>query len=155
MSFSKPIESLNDNANSVINPDNITLKTNPDGSENAKYIDLLDEDRSVAGQKFACLSFISPEHVLKQKDLFLFEKFINNWDFSKSMEKFAQFLNFVSYKYHIDFDKLTKDFQEFSKDEKEKLISTTIEDDYKNFLDEHEDRLEKEFGEKHSFQDPL
>ena len=152
MSFSKPNESLNDNANSVVNPDNITLKTNPDGSENAKYIDLLDEDRSIAGQKFACLSFISPEHVLKQKDLFLFEEFINNWDFSKSMEKFAQFLNFVSYKYHIDFDKLTKDFQEFSKDEKEKLISTTIEDDYKNFLDEHEDRLEKKFGEKHSFQ---
>ena len=99
MSFSKPIESLNDNANSFVNPDNITLKTNPDGSENAKYIDLLDEDRPVAGQKFACLSFISPEQIVKQKDLFLFEEFINNWDFSKSMEKFAQFLNFVSYKY--------------------------------------------------------
>jgi hypothetical protein len=152
MSFSKPIESLNDNTNSFVNPDNITLKTNPDGSENAKYIDLLDEDRPVAGQKFACLSFISPEHIIKQKDLFLFEEFIKNWDFTKSMEKFSQFLNFVSYKYHIDFDNLTKDFQEFSKDEMEKLISTTIEDDYKNFLDEHEERLEKKFGEKHAFQ---
>ena len=152
MSFSKPIESLNEQSIPITSPNNVTLKTNPDGSENAKYVDLLDEDRPMAGQKFACLSFISPEHVLKQKDLFLFEKFINNWDFSKSMEKFAQFLNFVSYKYHIDFDKLTKDFQEFSRDEKEKLISTTIEDDYKNFLDEHEERLEKEFGEKHSFQ---
>ena len=152
MSFSKPIESLNDNTNSFVNPDNITLKTNPDWSENAKYIDLLDEDRPVAGQKFACLSFISPEHIIKQKDLFLFEEFIKNWDFTKSMEKFSQFLNFVSYKYHIDFDNLTKDFQEFSKDEMEKLISTTIEDDYKNFLDEHEERLEKKFGEKHAFQ---
>jgi hypothetical protein len=152
MSFSKPIESLNDNTNSFVNPDNITLKTNTDGSENAKYIDLLDEDKPIAGQKFACLSFISPEHIVKQKDLFLFEKFIHNWDFSKSMEKFAQFLNFLSYKYHIDFDKLTTDFQEFSKDEKENLISTTIEDDYKNFLDEHEEHLEKEFGEKHAFQ---
>jgi len=28
----------------------------------------------------------------------------------------------------------------------------TIEDDFKNFLDEHEERLEKEFGEKHTFQ---
>jgi len=152
MSCSKPIESLNDNTNSFVNPDNITLKANPDGSENAKYIDLLDEDRPIAGQKFACLSFISPEHIIKQKDLFLFEEFIKNWDFTKSMEKFSQFLNFVSYKYHIDFDNLTKDFQEFSKDEMEKLISTTIEDDYKNFLDEHEERLEKKFGEKHAFQ---
>ena len=133
-------------------PDNITLKTNPNGTENPKYVDLLDEDKPMAGQKFVCLSFISPEHILKQKDMFLFENFINNWDFSKSMEKFTQFLNFVSYKYHLEFDKLTKDFQEFVKDEKDKLIATTIEDDYKNYLDEHEERLEKQFGEKHAFQ---
>lgn len=141
MSFSKPIQ-----------PSDVTLKTNTDGSQNTKYIDLLDEDKPLAGQKFVCLSFISPEQILKQKDMFLFEKFIKNWDFSKSMEKFSQFLNFVSFKYHIEFDKLTKDFQEFTKDEKDKLISTTIEDDYKNFLDEYEEQLEKEFGEKHSFQ---
>lgn len=151
MSFSKPIVSnnpLSSNAPSA----NVNLKTNPDGSENAKYVDLLDEDKPMAGQKFVCLSFISPEHILKQKDMFLFEQFIKTWDFSKSMEKFTQFLNFVSFKYHIEFDKLTKDFQEFTKDERDNLINTSIEDDFKNFLDEHEDRLEKEFGEKHSFQ---
>ena len=142
MSFSKPVNP----------PNGVELKQNADGTDNAKYIDLLDEDKSIAGQKFACLSFISPEHILKQKDMFLFEEFIKNWDFSKSMEKFSQFLNFVSFKYHLDFDKLTKDFQEFTKDEKDKLIATRIEDDYKNFLDEHEDRLEKEFGENNNFQ---
>ena len=152
MSFSKPIEHSNEPFMSNKTPDNITLKTNANGTENPKYVDLLDEDKPMAGQKFVCLSFISPEHILKQKDMFLFENFINNWDFSKSMEKFTQFLNFVSYKYHVDFDKLTKDFQEFVKDEKDKLITSTIEDDYKNYLDEHEERLEKEFGEKHSFQ---
>ncbi len=145
MSFSKPIDNTN-------TPINVTLKTNPDGSDNAKYIDLLDEDRVIAGQKFACLSFISPEQIIKQKDMFLFENFIKMWDVSKSLEKFTQFLNFVSYKYHLDFDKVSEDFKEFSKDEKEKLLTSTIEDDYKNFLDEHEDRLEKEFGEAHSFQ---
>jgi hypothetical protein len=151
MSFSKPIIS-NNPLSSNIPPANVNLKTNPDGTENAKYVDLLDEDKPMAGQKFVCLSFISPEHILKQKDMFLFEQFIKTWDFSKSMEKFTQFLNFVSFKYHIEFDKLTKDFQEFTKDERDNLINTSIEDDYKNFLDEHEDRLEKEFGEKHSFQ---
>ena len=152
MSFSKPIEYSNEPLMSNKTPDNITLKTNANGTENPKYVDLLDEDKPMAGQKFVCLSFISPEHILKQKDMFLFENFINNWDFSKSMEKFTQFLNFVSYKYHLEFDKLTKDFQEFVKDEKDKLIATTIEDDYKNYLDEHEERLEKQFGEKHAFQ---
>lgn len=151
MSFSKPIVS-NNPLSSNIPSANVNLKTNPDGTENAKYVDLLDEDKPMAGQKFVCLSFISPEHILKQKDMFLFEQFIKTWDFSKSMEKFTQFLNFVSFKYHIEFDKLTKDFQEFTKDERDNLINTSIEDDFKNFLDEHEDRLEKEFGEKHSFQ---
>jgi len=141
MSFSKPIP-----------PSNVTLKTNPDGSQNPKYVDLLDEDKPMAGQKFVCLSFISPEQILKQKDMFLFEQFIKKWDFSKSMEKFTQFLNFVSFKYHLEFDKLTKDFQEFVKDERDNLLTSTIEDDFKNFLDEHEERLEKEFGEKHTFQ---
>lgn len=141
MSFSK-----------LIPPSNVTLKTNPDGSQNPKYVDLLDEDKPMAGQKFVCLSFISPEHILKQKDMFLFEQFIQKWDFSKCMEKFTQFLNFISFKYHIEFDKLTKDFQEFVKDERDNLITSTIEDDFKNFLDEHEERLEKEFGEKHKFQ---
>ena len=133
-------------------PTGVELMKNPDGTDNAKYIDVLDEDKSIAGQKFVCLSFVSPEHILKQKDMFLFESFIKNWDFSKCMTKFSQFLNFVSFKYHLDFDKLTKDFQEFVKDEKDKLIATTIEDDYKNFIDEHEERLDKEFGEKHGFQ---
>jgi len=145
MSFSKPIEHTN-------TLDGVTLKTLPDGSDNAKYIDLLDEDKSIAGQKFACLSFISPEQIIKQKELFLFENFMKMWDVSKSLDKFSQFLNFVSYKYHLDFDKITEDFKEFSKDEKDKLLTSTVEDDYKNFLDEHEERLEKEFGEKHSFQ---
>tara|TARA_B110000858_G_C17770235_1_gene459224 strand:+ start:103 stop:1023 length:921 start_codon:yes stop_codon:yes gene_type:complete len=142
MSYSKPVNP----------PSGVELMKNDDGSDNAKYIDLLDEDKSIAGQKFACLSFVSPEHILKQKDMFLFESFIKNWDFSKSMEKFSQFLNFVSFKYHLDFDKLTKDFQEFTKDEKDKLVATRIEDDYKNFIDEHEERLDKEFGETHEFQ---
>ena len=36
-----------------------------DGNNNPKYIDLCDEDAPIAGQKFACFSFISPEKILK------------------------------------------------------------------------------------------
>ena len=45
-------------------------KLKDDGTENPKYIDLLDEDKPVAGQKFACISFISPEKILEQKNLY-------------------------------------------------------------------------------------
>jgi rRNA maturation endonuclease Nob1 len=145
MSFSKPV-----NPNEP--PEGVTLQKNENGTENPKYVDLLDEDKPIAGQKFACLSFISPEQILKQKEMYFFEHFLKKWDFSKSMEKFLQFLNFISFKYHVDFEKLTNDFKEFSKDEKDNLVATTLEDEYKNFLDENEEDLQKKFDEQFKFQ---
>jgi len=145
MSFSKQI-------NPIEPPNGVTLKHNDDGSENPKYVDLLDEDKGIAGQKFACLSFISPEEILKQKNMFMFDAFIKKWDFSKSMEKFLLFLNFMSVKYHLNFETLTDDFKGFSKDQQENLVATSIEDEYKTYLDEKEDDLQKEFDETYKFQ---
>ena len=133
-------------------PLGVELKQTKTGAVNPKYIDLLEEDKPIAGQKFACLSFVSPESILKQKEHFFFEKFLHYWDYQKSMEKFVQFLNFVSFKYHVNFDKISADFQEFAKEEKVTLQKTNIYDEYKTFLDKHEDDLENEFGEKHNFQ---
>ena len=116
------------------------------------YVDLLEEDKPIAGQKFVCVSFVSPENVLKQKNLYTFEEFLKYFDFSKSMEKMVQFINFISYKYKVNQDKVMADFEEFVKAEKSSLINTTIEDEYKNFLDKEEDRIEKEFAELNNFQ---
>jgi ribonucleotide reductase alpha subunit len=136
-------------------PKGVTPKYLPDGNENPKYADLLEEDKPIAGQKFVCLSFVSPEHIIKQREQFLFEQFVKQWDYKKSMEKFTQFLNFVSFKYSLSFDKLTADFQEFTKEEGETIRATSatlVSDDYKTFLDNNEDDLEQKFGEKHQFQ---
>lgn len=50
----------------------------PNGQPNPKYIDLCDEDAPISGQKFACLSFISPEKVLKRRELFYLNSLLNN-----------------------------------------------------------------------------
>ena len=118
----------------------------------SNYVDLLDEDKPIAGQKYVCLSFVSPEEILKDKNLFFFEKFLKHYDFKKSLDKYTQFLNFVSYKYSLDFSKLSTDFEEFVLEEKEKLIETTIEDDYKSFIDNSEKKLQEEFSELHNYQ---
>ena len=133
-------------------PVGVVPKLNTDGSENTKYADVLDEDKSIAGQKFACLSFISPEGILKQKNDYFFGEFLKKWDFSKSMDKFTQFLHFLSYKYNVDFDNITEDLKNFVKEERNNLIKTTVEEEYKNFLDENEEHLEKEFNNQHQFQ---
>ena len=48
-------------------------KLQSNGKPNPKYIDLLEEDKPLAGQKFVCVSFFSPEKILKQKEIFFFE----------------------------------------------------------------------------------
>jgi hypothetical protein len=121
-------------------------------NKSSKHADLLDEDKPLAGQKFVCLSFVSPEKIIKQREIFMFEKFVEQWEFSKSMEKFTQFLSFVSYKYSVNFDKLTQDLQEFAIEEKDKLFFTSLSDEYKTYLDAHEDKLEEEFNQEHEFQ---
>lgn len=119
--------------------------------ENPKYIDLLDEDKPIAGQKFVCMSFLSPEKILKKKELFFFQKFVNQWDYSKSMEKFVAFLNFISQKYHLEFNTISEDLKEFVSCEKDELVSFTVEDDYRTFLDTREEKLTEEFSKTHGF----
>jgi len=106
----------------------------------------------IAGQKFACLSFVSPEKILKQKELYVFNQFLKQYDLSKSLEKFTQFLNFISYKYKVDFENLTKDLKDFADEEKEKLYVTTLEDEYKTYVDNHEEKLDEKFNELYNFQ---
>ena len=131
---------------------NFEHKINLDGSANPKYVDVLDEDKPLSGQRFACLSFISPEKILKQRDLFNFEAFLKQWDMNKSLQKYNHFMSFLAYKYGLNFDNLTKDLQEFCSEEKENLFTYTIEDDYKNFIDLNEQKLDEEFNSTHKFQ---
>jgi len=135
-------------------PQGVTPKYLPDGKENPKYVDLLEEDKPIAGQQFVCLSFVSPEKIIKQKEEFLYEEFIKQWDFKKSMEKFTQFLNFIAFKYpSLSFDKLMADFNDFTKEEGDSLkLATSISDDYKTFIDNNEEQLDQKFGELHQFQ---
>ena len=127
-------------------------KLNTDGTKNTKYVDLCDEDPPLAGQKFACMSFVSPDKILKKREVYLFNQFIKNWEFSKSMERYFEFIHFIAYKYNLKVETLINDFNEFVKEETDKLKKSGIEDDYKNFLDKQEDKLNESFNREHAFQ---
>jgi Family of unknown function (DUF5832) len=127
-------------------------KTLPNGKQNPKYIDLCDEDPPIAGQKFACISFVSPEKTLKKREVYLFDQFIKQWEFSKSMERYFDFVHFIAYKYNLKVETLIDDFNEFVKEETDKLKKSGIEDDYKNFMDKQEEKLNEQFNREHAFQ---
>ncbi len=127
-------------------------KVNTDGTKNPKYVDLLEEDKPISGQKFVCVSFVSPENILTQKNHYFFSEFLKHFDFSKSIERYNHFLNFLSYKYNLNFDDLTKDFKEYLNEEIDTATPSYVSDEYKNFLDVNDERLENEFNTINEFQ---
>jgi hypothetical protein len=131
---------------------NFEKKLTADGKPNPRYIDLLDEDPVIPSQKYICMSFISPENIIKQREHFMFEKFIRQWDFTKSIEKFCDFLNFMAFKYNLKLEDVLNSFKEYADEERAKLREYTVTDDFKNFMDKNEDKLLEEFNKEHNFQ---
>ena len=127
-------------------------KNTENGDANPKYIDLCDEDPPIAGQKFACLSFVSPEKILKKRENYIFEQFLKQWEFSKCMEKSMDFLNFLAYKYHLKIDDVMADFTEFVKEEDVKMKASGVDDDFKTYMEKNEDKLNEQFQRAHAFQ---
>ena len=39
--------------------------------------DYLEVDKPIPGQNYVCISFLSPDDLIKQKELFMFNKFVN------------------------------------------------------------------------------
>lgn len=131
---------------------NFERKKMPNGKTNPKYVDLCDEDAPLAGQKFACVSFVSPENILKKREAFLFDEFIKQWEFTETMKKFGDFINFIAYKYSVNFDELIADFNEYSEAEQTKLREETFESHFRTFCDKNEEPLNLRFSREHAFQ---
>lgn len=117
----------------------------------SEHIDLLDEDKPIAEQKFVCLSFVSPEKILKDKNLYFFEKFVEQYNFNKQAELLTKFSNYLSFKYELNAEEVMNDLKDFSTIEKDSMYEN-IHDDYKNFMDKNEEKYETQFNKEHEFQ---
>ncbi len=122
------------------------------GQPNPTYVDLLDEDKPIAQQKFVCVSFVSPENLITSKNQYFFEQYVKTWELTKSVEKFADFTAFLCFKYNLDSQQVNDDLSEFCKEEGNKLGEQTAADDYKTYVEKNDERLEQEYAAKHEFQ---
>ena len=117
----------------------------------AEHIDLLDEDKPIAEQKFACLSFVSPEKILKDKNLFFFEKFVEQYNFNKQAELLTKYSNYITYKYELNTEDVMNDLKDFSTIETDSMYKN-VADDFKNFMDRNEEKYEAQFNKENEFQ---
>ena len=122
----------------------------PKADENGP-IDYLDEDPEIPTQKYCVVSFISPEKVIKQKNAFMFEKFVEWMDYEWKVKGLETFMAFLSKKYSVKIDDLMKDAQDYVNVRKEEVKKTDIHEQYQIFLLKNEKELQEMYDNKVEF----
>jgi len=124
----------------------------PKYDEDSKVIDYLEEDPEIPTQRYCIMSFISPEKVIKRKQDFYTEKFIQWLEYDWKVEGMEHFMSFLAKKYSLKVEDLFKDSEEFTKVHNSDIKKTDIMEKYQVFLLKNEKDLEVEFTEKNEFQ---
>jgi hypothetical protein len=114
-------------------------------------IDYLDEDPEIPTQKYCIVSFISPEKVIKNKEEFMFEKFVEWMDYEWKIKGLENFMAFLSKKYSVKIDDLMKDANDFVAVRKEEVKKTDIREQYEVFLLKNEKDLQEMYDNKVDF----
>ena len=132
--------------------DSFEKKMTSNNKPNAKYVDLLAEDPVIPNQQYGCYSFVSPENIIKQRDMFMFEQFVKQWEYSKALSMYSDFTQFLSAKYSINPESIMDDLVEFCKEEENVLKRQDATGDFKHFMDKNEKRLTDQFNRENKFQ---
>lgn len=108
-----------------------------------KEVDYLDEDKPLRGQNYVCLSFLSPEDILKNKDVYYFERYLEN--FSKQMD---ELLSSLAEKYKEEASSI-----KVIRENNEKIFNgRELQEDFRFFKRVQSETIEKVFHAENNFQ---
>jgi hypothetical protein len=123
----------------------------PTRDDTGAIVDYLDEDPEVPTQRYCVVSFISPEKIIKQKEQFMFEKFVQWQDLEWKVKGLESFMSFLSKKYSLKIDDLLTDAADFTKVHSDAIKKTDIHEQYQVFLLKKEKDLQEEYDNKVDF----
>jgi hypothetical protein len=144
---------------------------------NVEREDFLEEDAEIPGQKFCLLSFLSPEKVLANKDVFMFSQFLKNYEFqsrTKNLEAYLmKVVKGINTKLDAEadslldrdlsgaadlcrnsklrIDTLMDEFHQFVQTNERELKESTLTDVYDDYIFANKAKLEDEFYAKNEF----
>ena len=139
--------------------------------------DFLSEDPILAGQKYCIISFLSPEKILKEKQLFFVENFVKNYDIqwkTKYLEKYvADTVNTFNAKLEtaskafdlsgnsemvelcrnsrLHTEQFMMEYQAVIEKNKKELAYSNVVDAWKDFLFKNKEQLEDKFFAANNF----
>jgi hypothetical protein len=139
----------------------------------------LDEDPEIPSQKYALLSFISPENVLQSKEKFFFEKFLTDYEIQFKIKSLEEFLGTTILGINRKIDEITdafdkagasseqldqlrsqrvpveaflEQYQTYLRKYKKEVTRVAIDESYKDFVFREGEKLEGEFHSTNNFQ---
>jgi hypothetical protein len=105
--------------------------------------DFLDQDPALRSQNYVCLSFVSPEEVLKKKEVYFFEEFVKTFS-----SEITEFVDRMMEKYVDDADALKSIKDRYSYlFNRENMI-----EEYNFFVNSHSNELEDAYYKQNNFQ---
>lgn len=111
-----------------------------------KEHDFLDQDPPIRGQKYVCLSFLSPEDALKNKNAFFFEKYLERFS-NDLVELWSSMLEV--HKENVEFTDSLRSIR----NRYEHLFSLdNLTQDYNAYVTSDNTTLEEAFYEKNNFE---
>ncbi len=118
----------------------------------AEHTDYLDEDADLRGQKYVCISFVSPEDVIKNKEAFMFSKYLAK--FSADMNELLGNIEsrFSDQQDISDMVTLIKQRYDCVFSGSKEGDNKGLEDDYNFFKSTETDALENDYLKLNNFQ---
>ena len=106
-------------------------------------MDYLDEDKPIRGQNYVCLSFISPEDVIRNKEVYYLERYLSNFS-QRTKEMFDKLLEVLPEQKEMLKQVMENNAHIFNGDE--------LQSDFKFFKTTNNEQIEKEYLEQNNFQ---
>lgn len=143
----------------------------------AEKEDWLTEDPEIGSQKIVLLSFLSPEKILANKDIFFFREFMKDYDLSwktgkleawlatqvqginERLEKLAGSMDVSGNteaakeirSNELRVDRLVEDFQEYKRKNLKEMKQSKMQEEYDDFMFKNGSRLDEEFHAQNEF----
>lgn len=107
-----------------------------------KTVDYLDEDKTIRGQNYVCLSFLSPEETLANKEVYAFSRYLEA--FATQMKTIVEMLKL---RHPEDADMLDS----LVENHRHVFDEATLQDDYRYFRRSNSAEIDRVFLEKNDF----
>ena len=139
--------------------------------------DFLEEDNEIAGQKYVLLSFLSPEKVLANKEVFMFTNFVKDYEIQYKTKKLEGFLVDIAKGINDNLEKEAANFEKsdlsgaaalcrssqlkvesiladlegYVRKNLKEIQTTKIQEDYEDYMFKNQAKLEDDYYAKNNF----